>query len=87
MVVVIVRTEVYLFVQGLTMTEPDDATWNMQIRAQERWSTGLKEIGNGKILLTKHSRANRSISRWRRSRGYKASAVCEMVAAREAAGV
>jgi hypothetical protein len=30
---------------------------------------------------------DRDTSRWKRSRGYKASAVCEMVAARGAAGV
>ena len=30
---------------------------------------------------------SRGISRWMRNRGYKVSAVCEMVAAREAAGV
>jgi hypothetical protein len=30
---------------------------------------------------------DRDIIRWRRSRNYKASAVCEMVAALEAAGV
>lgn len=42
----------------------------------------LQDSDNAKVTFE-----DRVIIRWKRNRGYKASAVCEMVAAREAAGV
>lgn len=39
------------------------------------------------ISFSNETFEDRWISRWKRSRSYKVSAVCEVVAAREAAGV